>query len=515
MVPAIIALLVVLGGGTTVIVADGAAPGDALYGIDRATERVRLRLASDERKQELELRFAEERVEELDVVIAEESEEEESTSDGAHDSEDGAGTTGLTEVEAKVFTNETVIKVEFDDTKHVLTASTTNQAEIAQRVADEFDLSRADVEAVLMVEVKNRASVESDRKFVRIADTARVEVAAQNAIESLGEVAGKLEGQANDRAVEAINTALDRLFARIDALPEDTQTRIKYERKADGEESLKLKVKRTDDSRDGEEDGDDEGEIEIKRRVEGDGRFKFEWRSDDDEIRIESRSRDDDENDDDDRFEEENDDDHERKEVSTRRGLNEVKVRLGSETSRVRVKLHDDEFDLTFETANLTEIKAKIIQEFEVSIADVERVIVVEHMDDDVEMRTSEDGDKGDDEEERKDEDDDRDDDRHDGKSDSRDDERTDDEEDGDDRSDRDDERDDDDERGDDTAADDAEIRIEAKLEGDRAEVHVRIGDTVETYTSTATTRAALLLEIAGRYNLPTSVVDAVFELED
>lgn len=68
--PIIIAIVLVLGiGGGTIAVADNAVPGDALFGIDRATESVRLALSSDDRKSELKARFAEERIEEVESLI--------------------------------------------------------------------------------------------------------------------------------------------------------------------------------------------------------------------------------------------------------------------------------------------------------------------------------------------------------------------------------------------------------------------------------------------------------------
>ena len=52
----------VIGGGGLAHAADGAAPGDALYGLDRAMERVRLNLTTDPAESiELELAFAQER----------------------------------------------------------------------------------------------------------------------------------------------------------------------------------------------------------------------------------------------------------------------------------------------------------------------------------------------------------------------------------------------------------------------------------------------------------------------
>jgi hypothetical protein len=61
----VLALLALLGTGGVVVASDNAVPGDALYTVDQATERVRLALAaSPEAKARLEANLAQERLEE-------------------------------------------------------------------------------------------------------------------------------------------------------------------------------------------------------------------------------------------------------------------------------------------------------------------------------------------------------------------------------------------------------------------------------------------------------------------
>jgi len=61
----IITLMLVLGVGGTVVTADNARPGDTLFEVDQAVENLRLRLASDEKKNDLRIKFADERVKEI------------------------------------------------------------------------------------------------------------------------------------------------------------------------------------------------------------------------------------------------------------------------------------------------------------------------------------------------------------------------------------------------------------------------------------------------------------------
>ena len=88
MIPAIIGAILLLGGaGTTAVVADNAKPGDALYGVDRAVESMRLALAGEDSKNELKIRFAEERLEEVEELI-----DESSNDDAAENSDDNNAT---------------------------------------------------------------------------------------------------------------------------------------------------------------------------------------------------------------------------------------------------------------------------------------------------------------------------------------------------------------------------------------------------------------------------------------
>jgi hypothetical protein len=70
MIPLMIGAMMFLGVGGTVALADNSLPGDALYGVNRATERVRIVFANGENKDELRARFAEKRLVEVDSLIA-------------------------------------------------------------------------------------------------------------------------------------------------------------------------------------------------------------------------------------------------------------------------------------------------------------------------------------------------------------------------------------------------------------------------------------------------------------
>lgn len=69
MIPLLIGALLFASAGGTVAASNSAVPGDALFGIDRAVENVRLALADKESKAELKVRFSEERLDEVRNLV--------------------------------------------------------------------------------------------------------------------------------------------------------------------------------------------------------------------------------------------------------------------------------------------------------------------------------------------------------------------------------------------------------------------------------------------------------------
>ncbi|MDO8601985.1 MAG: DUF5667 domain-containing protein, partial [bacterium] len=154
----IIALVVLLGGGGVVAASDAAKPGDALFGIDLAVERVRISLASDDHRNELARTFAQERLEEIQDLRDDDSDDDNASST--------QNTIGLTEAEAEVFTNETVVKLEINNRKFgFLTQSKTREA-IVDEIVAEYDLEKAVVEAKLVIQTEDRESRPDDKGFL-------------------------------------------------------------------------------------------------------------------------------------------------------------------------------------------------------------------------------------------------------------------------------------------------------------------------------------------------------------
>lgn len=70
---------------------------------------------------------------------------------------------GLSELEATVYLNETLIKVELDDDKEIIRTSADSRSDIIGAILDEYDqLSEEEVDAALTIEEEDRYSRNSD-----------------------------------------------------------------------------------------------------------------------------------------------------------------------------------------------------------------------------------------------------------------------------------------------------------------------------------------------------------------
>jgi hypothetical protein len=251
----IIALAVLFSGSGVVIASDAAKPGDALFGIDLAVERVRMSLSGDDNRNELARTFAQERLQEIQKLRG----------DGSVD-DDGASSTqstaGLTEAEAEIFTDETVVKLEINDRKvGFLTQSKTREA-IVTEISAQYDIEKLIVEAKLVVTTEDRASRPEDREFLN-SDTRAgedisldddekrdIQVGLDQVLKALGE----------DSASSSVG-----LRAALQGILDSSATgKIKIE--SDGQKvefkfkdgSIEMKVKSEDGSDDSSDDDSDE-----------------------------------------------------------------------------------------------------------------------------------------------------------------------------------------------------------------------------------------------------------------
>src|SRR3989344_3935072 len=153
-----LALVLILGGGGVVAASNGSGPGDFLFPVDLAIEKIQIKFAGEDQKTELKFKFAEERVEEIKRVSEEKSSPAVLVTD--------LSALNVTEIEADVFTNETIVKIEAGDKKYGYFSAIKTKAELATEISAKYSIEKSKVETLLDFEVENRASRANDKGFL-------------------------------------------------------------------------------------------------------------------------------------------------------------------------------------------------------------------------------------------------------------------------------------------------------------------------------------------------------------
>lgn len=240
MVGGLIALLIVLGGGGAVAASNASVPGDTLFGLDLAVEKARLSLASsDEKKNELRVKFAKERIAETEQIVRE------TKSFSVRDNDlSGAN---VTEIEVDVFTNETTVKVEANDRHYGFVTAKKEREEIIGEIKEKYNLTDEQIEAVINFETEDRDSRADDREFLNSANSVfRSEKQKREWEGSLSDINSLLDDSSlTDEEKEEIRVALAELQSLLEENPNveikirtQNGTRIEIE---DGEIEIKTK----------------------------------------------------------------------------------------------------------------------------------------------------------------------------------------------------------------------------------------------------------------------------------
>lgn len=297
--PILIALVLAIGLGGTVALADNSLPGDPLFGLDRAVENLRLSLASEKKKNDLRIAFADERVKEVEKITTT------TNPSMARPASTDISETTVSRIEADVFKNETVIKIEYGtNKKFVFTSDAKTRVLVVEDIVKNFSgLSKTFVENKLDFELEDRASKTEDKNVsndLSSKDKSRVTVGVNAAIALLNSVSVSTDANSSIR-LKAITDELNRYLGTLPAdstvgisiKNDDDKSRIDI-RTIDGK--IRVEVK--------------EGEIKIKTDDDSD-KSKYDNKDDDDDDK--NKSRDDnkskDKDDDDDEDEDKDDDD--------------------------------------------------------------------------------------------------------------------------------------------------------------------------------------------------------------
>ena len=240
MIGALIALLILGGGGGVVAASNASVPGDTLFAVDTAVEKVRLNLASnDAKKNELKVKFAEERISEAKEVARRRQTINTEPVD--------LSGVNLTEVEVDVFSNETTVKIEAGDRHYGFVTSEKEKDKIIDQIEEKYELSESAILAVLSFETEDRDSRSDDKDFLNSSNSEKEDEDLEEGLNSVSELLGSsnLTQEEKDKLNEALNNILVILGNKPGA-------KFKFE---DG--NLKIEVKK--------------GEIEIKNKSDDDG----------------------------------------------------------------------------------------------------------------------------------------------------------------------------------------------------------------------------------------------------
>ncbi len=271
MTPLIIALILVLGGGGTALASDASRPGDFLFPVDRAVENIRLSLAmSESRKENLTRTFTEERLKELREIIDEELVVSPSNADtrGESASSTATSTVGTLSIEADVFTDVTVVRLEINDTQFYFEADAVTREAVVLEITTRFPmLTSDDINAQLDFEIEDRASRPKDRGVVSLKETGEVRI--NRAVEAIISFLNETGLDDSDR-----NNILSTLSSEVD---EVTKVRRHDDRlKFDSDDNrLEIRVDDNGDSRVELRNGtsririeEKDGEVRIKTKDE-------------------------------------------------------------------------------------------------------------------------------------------------------------------------------------------------------------------------------------------------------
>jgi len=330
----IIALVLMLGASGSVYASNEARPGDILFPIDQAIERVRLSLTNDdETRARLQVTFAEERLTELRSILAERSDD--------NDDEDGTNNTSTStnsfEAEADVFLNTTIVKVEINDRKTTFETSADTREEVIAEIVSRFGIDRATVDTALDFEIEDRDSQIKDitDKITSSSFDNRIATAIRLIEKSLDSV--HVDEAEKSRILAALITDLYGVAERV----------------------------RIDDDR-----------IEIRS---GNDRVEIRNKKGETEIRIKNNDKhdksDDDSNDNDSDDSDDNDDEDGTNNTSTSTNSFEAEADVFLNTTIVKVEINDRK--TTFETSADTreEVIAEIVSRFGIDRATVDTAL--------------------------------------------------------------------------------------------------------------------------------------------
>jgi hypothetical protein len=225
MTPLIIGLVLLVGTGTTVAAADAARPGDLLFPVDRIVENVRLSVGSDDRKNELRLRFAEERVDELSEIIDEETADDDLAMAEVESTQSVRLASTETDAAADEDTERRKQRIE-----HGIETAISFLEDALVRAEENGNTQAVESLEQVIVRLNERLEVLDERFEVRVREAVRAQSADEDDSENRVEVRIRNQAEIDER----IDAVRDRIRVRI----EDGELRLEDRSDNDSTEGL-------------------------------------------------------------------------------------------------------------------------------------------------------------------------------------------------------------------------------------------------------------------------------------
>ena len=265
---AMVAMVLLIGTGIT-FASNSAGPGDALFPLDLALERLQLSLAGDD--DSLQLQFAEERIAEIKKVAGEQA--------GPQSLSVDLSAATVRGIEVDIFSDQTVIKLEAGDRKYGYISRLQSREELITEIATKYSLDPVVVGRLITIEAEDRASRPEDLMFLNKAATGSFD---DREIRDITRAFNQLVPLSNDAQIgEPLRAKITELLGLLGASGkieiEQDGSKIKIEKKSDGE--VRVKIDLDDDS---DDDSRDEQEGSDVKEDDSEVFCRGEWRDPED-----------------------------------------------------------------------------------------------------------------------------------------------------------------------------------------------------------------------------------------
>jgi hypothetical protein len=263
MIIGMLAVAIILGSSGIVAASNNSLPGDFLFGVDLAVEKVKISLASESKKSDLKLKFAEERISEIKHI----SEEKKIPASLITD----LSSFIVSEIEVDVFANETLVKIEANDQRYGYVSTLKAKEALVIEIALKYSLEESKVSALMDFEVEDRVSGADDKKFLNKTHSVNFsEEESKDVGVALTNIENLLKDSGDDERSQKIQQALKELLV---LLGDDADIEVKKdggEIKIETANGDKIKIEFKEDNKNEKDDDKSGKSSDIKDENESD-----------------------------------------------------------------------------------------------------------------------------------------------------------------------------------------------------------------------------------------------------